>query len=41
MKKMNSTYEAPKAEMVELYAMNDVMQSMGTSESLVVSEGGI
>lgn len=41
MKKMNSTYEAPKAEMVELYAMNDVMQSMSSSESGVTSLGGL
>lgn len=41
MKKMNSTYEAPKAEMVELYAMNDVMQSMTTLDSSVTSEGGL
>lgn len=36
---MNSTYEAPKAEMVELYAMNDVMQSIIANESIQHSEG--
>jgi len=39
MKKMNSTYEAPKAEMVELYAMNDVMQSVGQPASVEDSIG--
>ena len=39
MKKMNSIYEAPKAEMVELYAMNDVMQNMGAPESFQSETG--
>ena len=36
---MNSIYEAPKAEMVELYTMNDVMQSVGQGASVEHSEG--
>ena len=36
---MNSIYEAPKAEMVELYAMNDVMQSVGQNASVEHSVG--
>ena len=36
---MNSIYEAPKAEMVELYAMNDVMQSVGQHASVEHSAG--
>ena len=39
MKKMNSIYEAPKAEMVELYAMNDVMQDLNQNASVEHSEG--
>ena len=34
MKKMNSIYEAPKAEMVELYAKNEIMQGGGYGDSM-------
>jgi len=38
MKKLNNNYEAPKAEWVELFAENEVMQTGGNLSNDIIPE---